>query len=161
MLAWIALLWNWLDQIIEENEKFELTTFRFNDQKSSVPSGSLNRVPTVKEFFYLSSFLSIFCHPKRQQNHKIFHKRFFYSTSQAEIRQTDRQKSGRQTGRNQIPVNKKMGEFAFFWFLILPVFFFICFFCCFVTVCSTRTFSGDFLFFLFWKLFLGGLLKFE
>ena len=38
----IKLFWS-----IEENKKFDLTTLGFNDQKSPVPSGSLNRVPTV------------------------------------------------------------------------------------------------------------------
>ena len=32
---------------LKENQKFDLTTFGFNDQKSPVPSGSLNRVPTI------------------------------------------------------------------------------------------------------------------
>ena len=41
MLAFISM---------RENYKFDLTTFGFNDQKSLVPSRSLNRVPTVLLF---------------------------------------------------------------------------------------------------------------
>ena len=39
-------------RLFEENLKFDLTTFGFNDQKSPVPSRSLNRVPTVPNFSF-------------------------------------------------------------------------------------------------------------
>ena len=51
----IKLFWS-----IEENKKFDLTTLGFNDRKSPVPSGSLNRVPTV---FTFSAFLSVAVYP--------------------------------------------------------------------------------------------------
>ena len=47
MLAYIALFKGYLNQIIVENLKFDLTTFGFNDQNSLVPSTSLYRVPAV------------------------------------------------------------------------------------------------------------------
>ena len=40
-------------KLVKENLKFDLTTFGFNDKKSPVPSGSLNRVPTVLLNFHM------------------------------------------------------------------------------------------------------------
>ena len=44
--------------MIEANQKFDLPTFRFNDLISPVPSGSLNRVPTVITYIYVITYIS-------------------------------------------------------------------------------------------------------